>query len=85
MRGVSRKVRLSHQRNGTTRKFASIIQQTAGLSAAFDGTYEILVGIHVDFETVFFTLAKNFDSIVHEFVVIFTTIVRRQCQHLFPI
>lgn len=77
MRGVTSKVHLSHRRNGTTRKFANIIQQAAGWSVGFEGTYDILVGIHVDFEAVFFAFAEDFNSVVHEFVVIFSTTVRR--------
>ena len=42
-------------------------------------------GIHVDFETVFFAFAEDFDSVVHEFIVIFTTTFRSQHQQPFAI
>ena len=41
------------------------------------------MGVHVYFETVFFAFAEDFDSVVHEFIVIFTTTFRSQCQQLF--
>ena len=74
-----------HPRNGTTAECINVIQQAAGLWAASDRTYDILVGIHVDFETVFFAFAEDFDSVVHEFVVIFTTTFRSQHQQPFAI
>ena len=89
MRGASDNVHPIHPRNGTTTKWplrnGTMLFSKLLLSAASDRTYEILVGVHVDFETVFFAFAEDFDSVVHEFVVIFTTTFRSQRQQPFAI
>ena len=43
------------------------------------------MGVHVYFESVFFAFAEDFDSVVHEFIVIFTTTFRSQHQQPFAI
>jgi hypothetical protein len=66
--GESSRVPQTRQRNATTVSMFLVLY-----TFRWKSTHSILVWVHEDPESVFSTLVKNADEIVHVFVIVFST------------